>query len=78
MFDITTLYGFQSVSVTVVAFLKASDEDLTIEEFDVDMQWKSMAFKFEKIAGRFSTLADFSMNQVSTRLSFFLIQKAKI
>ena len=55
--------------MTVVAYLKANEENLTIEHFDVDMHWKSMTFKFEKIAGRFSTLADLTMNQVWKKIS---------
>lgn len=50
--------------MTVVTSMRANAENVTIEQFEVDMEWKSMAFKFDRIAGRFSTLADLTINQV--------------
>ncbi len=35
-----------------------------IEDLDVDIRWKDVVVKFDRIAGRFSTIADLFLNQV--------------
>ena len=35
-----------------------------IDTFEIGISWKNLAFKFDKIAGRFTTLADLTINEV--------------
>ena len=50
--------------MAVLTSLKANEKNVTIEYFEVGAHWKSMRFKFERIAGRFTTFVDLTMNQV--------------
>ena len=54
----------KNVAVGVVLSLKDSDGEAEISHFEVGIGWKDTAFQFERVAGRFTTVANLFINQV--------------
>jgi hypothetical protein len=52
-----------------VVFSMKSDADggIVIDKFEIGISWRGTTFKFERVAGRFTTIADLTINQVSKR-----------
>ena len=50
--------------VVVGVIVAIQDDKLIMSDYEVGIQWEDVSIKFENIAGRFSTIAHLTINEV--------------
>ena len=58
----------KNVAVGVVLSLNDDDGEVEIGHFEIGISWRDLSFQFERVAGRFTTVANLFINQVRNEM----------
>ena len=56
------------MAVGVVLSLNDDDGEVEIGHFEIGISWRDLSFQFERVAGRFTTVANLFINQVRNEM----------
>ena len=70
----------KNVAVGVVLSLNDSDDDGEVEigHFEIGINWRDLSFQFERVAGRFTTVANLFINQVRINVDIHFLPDLRI